>query len=136
MKIFLLIFLMFISVNQNFQEQSAPTAQSISGGPNLDQRVFYEIFIRSFYDSNGDGIGDLNGITMKLDYLADLGVGGLWLTPFNPAPSYHKYDGTAYYEIDPQYGTINDFKNLVNEAHKRNILVLMDLVVNHTSHLH
>src|SRR4051812_44715368 len=59
-----------------------------------DQRVFYEIFIRSFYDSNGDGIGDLNGITMKLDYLHDLGIGGLWITPFNPSPSYHKYDVT------------------------------------------
>jgi glycosidase len=101
-----------------------------------DQRVFYEIFIRSYYDANGDGIGDLNGITMKLDYLSDLGIDGIWITPFNPAPSYHKYDVTDYYAVDPQYGTLEDFKKLVTEAHKRNILVLMDLVVNHTSWKH
>ncbi len=93
-----------------------------------DQRVFYEIFVRSFYDSNGDGIGDLNGITMKLDYLQQLGIGGLWLTPFNPSPSYHKYDVTDYYGVDPLYGTLEDFKRLVIEAHRRNILVLQDLV--------
>src|SRR5207253_1070938 len=75
-----------------------------------DQRVFYEIFIRSFYDSNGDGIGDLNGITEKLDYLQQLGIGGLWLTPFNPSPSNHKYDVTNYYDVDPQYGSLGDFK--------------------------
>ncbi|HYV94891.1 MAG TPA: alpha-amylase family glycosyl hydrolase [Chitinophagales bacterium] len=101
-----------------------------------DQRVFYEIFIRSFYDSNGDGIGDLNGITQKLDYLQQLGIGGLWLTPFNPSPSNHKYDVTDYFNADEKYGTLDDFKKLVSEAHKRNILVLMDLVVNHTSSQH
>lgn len=102
----------------------------------LNHRVFYEIFIRSFCDSNNDGIGDLNGITSKLDYLAQLGITGLWLTPFHPSPSYHKYDVLNYREVDSIYGTLDDFRNLVAEAHKRNILVLMDLVANHTAYDH
>jgi len=101
-----------------------------------DHRVFYEIFIRSFYDANGDGIGDLNGITEKLGYLSDLGIGGIWITPISPSPSYHKYDVTNYYDVDPQYGNLDDFRKLVEEAHKHNIYVLMDLVVNHTSIKH
>ncbi len=98
--------------------------------------VCYEIFVRSFADSNGDGIGDLNGITAKLDYLKDLGVNALWLTPVNPSSSYHKYDVTDYYGIDPEYGTLEDYKRLLAEAHKRGINVLLDLVVNHTSNQH
>jgi alpha-amylase len=98
--------------------------------------VFYEIFPMAFYDSNGDGIGDLNGITAKLDYLKDLGIEGIWLMPINPSPSYHKYDTTDYYGIDAKYGTLEDFKNLLDQAHERNINVLMDLVVNHTSKDH
>jgi glycosidase len=101
-----------------------------------DHRVFYQIFVRSFADSNGDGIGDLNGITGKLDYLADLGIGGLWLTPFQPAPSYHKYDPTDYQDVDPQHGNLDDFRRLVEEAHRRNIYVLLDLVANHSSSQH
>ncbi|MCM3784683.1 alpha-amylase family glycosyl hydrolase [Neobacillus mesonae] len=102
--------------------------------------VYYEIFVRSFYDSNGDGIGDLNGVTEKLDYLNDgkpggddLGVEGIWLMPINPSPSYHGYDVTDYYGVHPDYGTIEDLKRLLDEAHKRGIKVIMDLVVNHTS---
>jgi alpha-amylase len=98
--------------------------------------VFYEIFVRSFADGDGDGIGDINGITQKLDYLKQLGIGGLWLTPFHPSPTYHKYDVMDYYAIDPEYGTIADFKNLLAQAHARNIKVVMDLVVNHTSSRH
>lgn len=101
-----------------------------------DHRVFYEIFVRSFYDANGDGIGDLRGITQKLDYLSDLGIGGIWITPVNPSPSYHKYDITDYFDIDPQYGTLDDFRALVEAAHRHGIFVLMDLVVNHTSIRH
>lgn len=106
--------------------------------------VFYEIFVRSFYDSDGDGIGDLQGITEKLDYLndgdpgthEDLGVGGIWLMPVNPSPSYHGYDVTDYRSINPDYGTLEDMQTLINEAHKRGIKVIMDLVVNHTSKAH
>ncbi len=105
----------------------------VSDWPNA---VFYEIFVRAFYDSNGDGIGDIKGMTEKLDYLKELGVEGLWLMPVNPSPSYHKYDVTNYYDIDPEYGTMDDFKTFVKEAHARDIKVIMDLVVNHTSKDH
>lgn len=98
--------------------------------------VTYEIFVQSFADSDGDGKGDIKGMTSKLDYLKDLGVEGIWLMPMNPSPSYHKYDVTDYYGIHPDYGTIDDFKIFIAEAHKRNIKVIMDLVINHSSRLH
>ncbi|GLQ86535.1 alpha-amylase family glycosyl hydrolase [Dyella flagellata] len=98
--------------------------------------VYYEIFVRAFYDSNGDGIGDLNGVTAKLDYIKSLGVSGIWLMPINPSPSYHGYDITDYEGINPQYGTLRDFKKLLAEAHKRGIQVVMDMVINHTSDQH
>lgn len=104
--------------------------------PLISPRICYEIFVRSFCDSNGDGTGDLNGITSRLDYLQDLGVEALWLTPIQPSPSYHKYDVTDYYGIDPEYGTLDDFKRLISEAHARGIAVIMDLVINHTSIKH
>ncbi|MFD0672990.1 alpha-amylase family glycosyl hydrolase [Cohnella sp. GCM10027633] len=95
--------------------------------------AYYEIFVRSFADSNGDGVGDLNGVTNKLDYIHKLGVDGIWLMPIQPSPSYHGYDVTDYYGIEPDYGTPEDFKKLIDEAHKRGIKIIMDLVVNHTS---
>lgn len=100
---------------------------------NKDASANYEIFVRSFYDSNGDGIGDLNGVKEKLPYLSELGVKNLWLMPFNPSPTYHGYDVTDYYSINPDYGTMDDFTNLVVEAKKYNIGILMDLVLNHCS---
>lgn len=107
-------------------------------------RNYYEIFLYSFYDSNGDGIGDIQGLISKLDYLndgdpttdSDLGVDGIWLMPIMPSPSYHKYDVTDYYGIDPQYGTIDDFKQLIAECDKRGINVIIDLVINHCSSQH
>ena len=97
-------------------------------------RNYYEIFVRSFYDSDGDGIGDLKGVTSKLDYISkDLGADGIWLMPIMPSPSYHKYNITDYYAIDPQYGTMDDFDELMQETDKRDIKVIIDLVVNHTS---
>ena len=97
-------------------------------------RNYYEIFVRSFYDSDGDGIGDLKGVTSKLDYISkDLGADGIWLMPIMPSPSYHKYNVTNYYAIDPQYGTMDDFDELMQETDKRDIKVIIDLVVNHTS---
>ena len=98
--------------------------------------VIYEIFVQSFADSNGDGIGDINGMTSKLDYLQDLGIKGIWLMPMSPSPSYHKYDVTDYYGIHPDYGTMDDFKHFVAEAHKRDIKVVIDFVLNHSSEEH
>ena len=98
--------------------------------------MFYEIFVRSFNDSNGDGAGDFNGVTQKLGYLQELGITALWLMPIFPSPSYHGYDVTDYYDVNPQYGTMDDFKNLVAEAHKRDIRIIIDLVINHTSDKH
>jgi alpha-glucosidase len=99
--------------------------------------VIYQIYPRSFADSNGDGIGDLNGITGKLDYLADLGVDGLWLSPINPSPDKDfGYDVSDYFDIDPKYGTLSDFDHLLKEAHKRKLHIIMDLVLNHTSDQH
>ncbi|MEZ0607378.1 alpha-amylase family glycosyl hydrolase [Fibrella sp. WM1] len=98
--------------------------------------VHYEIFVRAFCDSNHDGIGDLNGVTSKLDYLQDLGIKAIWLMPINTSGTYHKYDVTDYYGIDPDYGTLADFRRLIDEAHNRGIAVLMDLVIHHTSLQH
>lgn len=100
---------------------------------NYEGRAFYEIFVRSFNDSNGDGIGDLKGVTEKLDYLQNLGVKGIWLMPINKATSYHGYDVDDYYSIEDDYGTMDDLQGLLDEAHKRDIKVIMDLVINHTS---
>jgi len=98
--------------------------------------VYYEIFVRSFYDSDGDGTGDLKGVTAKLDYLKELGIGGIWLMPIQASPSYHGYDTTDYYAINPDYGKMDDLKELLSEAHDRGIKIIMDLVVNHTSAEH
>ncbi|MDD4495562.1 MAG: alpha-amylase family glycosyl hydrolase [Eubacteriales bacterium] len=100
-------------------------------------RNYYEIFVRSFYDSDGDGIGDIKGVTSKLDYISkDLGADGIWLMPVMPSPTYHKYDVKDYYAIDPQYGTLDDFEELIAEADERDVKIIIDLVVNHTSNLH
>lgn len=96
-------------------------------------RIFYQVFVRSFYDSDGDGIGDLRGLTQKLDYLQDLGVSGIWLLPISPSPSYHGYDVTDYRAINPDYGTMDDFRELVAQAHQRDIAIIIDLVINHSS---
>jgi len=112
------------------------TALATAHAQQAPSGVWYEIFVRSWYDSNGDGIGDLNGVTAKLDYLQSLGVSGIWLMPINTSPSYHGYDVTDYYGINPQYGTLADFQHLLVEAHKRGIKVIMDLVINHSSSEH
>lgn len=99
-------------------------------------RTWYEIFVYSFYDSDGDRIGDLQGVISKLDYVEELGFNGIWLMPIMPSPSYHKYDVTDYKAIDPQYGTMEDFEKLVQECDKRGIKLIVDLVLNHTSSEH
>jgi len=99
--------------------------------------VIYEIYPRSFQDSNGDGVGDIKGIIKRLDYLHELGIDAIWLTPIYPSPQVDfGYDISNYEAIDPQYGTMADFDKLVAEAKKRNIRILMDMVLNHTSDKH
>jgi maltose alpha-D-glucosyltransferase/alpha-amylase len=99
--------------------------------------IVYEVHVRAFLDSNADGVGDLRGLTQKLDYLHDLGVTVVWLLPFYPSPLRDDgYDIADYYAIHPTYGTLRDFRTLLNEAHKRNLRVITELVVNHTSDQH
>lgn len=99
--------------------------------------VFYEIYITSFCDSNGDGIGDIPGIISKLPYLKELGVGGIWLTPFYSSPKVDNgYDISDYYNVDPEYGTMTDFECLIETAHELGIKIIVDIVVNHTSNKH
>lgn len=143
-KLFTLFFILTLLV------ACAPTVTPVSAPPTTEPTVsptatpprprtwwqdaiFYEIFVRSFNDSDGDGIGDFNGITQKLDYLASLGVNALWLMPINPATSYHGYDVTNYYTVNPEYGSMDDFQTLLEQAHQRGIRIILDLVLNHTS---
>ena len=120
---------------QNMPAASATSDHSVAAW--WKNAVIYEIYPRSFQDSNGDGIGDLNGITEHLDYLKSLGVDAIWLTPVYPSPQVDfGYDISDYEAIDPQYGTMADFDRLIAEASKRHIRVLMDMVMNHTSDKH
>lgn len=116
----------------------AKSASSSASGLNWwKNAVIYEVYPRSFQDTNGDGVGDLNGITRRLDYLKQLGVDAIWLTPVYPSPQVDfGYDISDYRNIDPQYGTLADFDRLVAEANKRHIRVIMDMVMNHTSDRH
>ncbi len=118
---------------------AAQTVVASGSAPVIDNTwwkhaVIYEIYPRSFQDSNGDGIGDLNGITQRLDYLQALGVDAIWISPMFPSPQVDfGYDISDYENIDPQYGTLKDFDRLMEEAKKRNIRVILDMVLNHTS---
>ncbi len=99
--------------------------------------VFYQIYPRSFADGNGDGIGDFKGMTDKLSYLSDLGVDAIWLSPHFPSPNWDcGYDISDYCNVAPEYGTLEEFKNFLTEAHRKNIRVILDLVLNHTSDEH
>ncbi len=116
--------------------QTAEPPLETDSAPWWKDAIFYEIFVRSFNDSNGDGIGDFNGITQKLDYLQGLGINAIWLMPIHPSPSYHGYDVINYYAVNSEYGSMDDFKKLLNEAHKHDIKIIIDLVLNHTSSQH
>ena len=99
--------------------------------------VFYQVYVRSFADSNDDGVGDLPGITSRLDYIRDLGADAIWLTPFYPSPQKdHGYDVADYYRVHPEYGTLKDFERLLARAHELRLKVLVDIVPNHTSSEH
>lgn len=117
-------------------EEALAHIKTLGESPDDNYRTFYEIFVYSFCDSNGDGIGDLQGVISKLDYLQELGINGIWFMPIHPSTSYHKYNVSDYYAIDPQYGTMEDFDALMAECQKRDIHVIIDLVVNHTGSEH
>jgi len=103
----------------------------------LLERVFYEIYTPSFFDANNDGKGDIPGIIQKLDYLVSMGIGAIWLTPFYRSPKVDNgYDISDYMSVDPEYGSTDDIIALIREAHKRNIKVVIDMVLNHTSDQH
>lgn len=107
-----------------------------AGGEDTSEMVcnnWYEIFVRSFQDSDGDGIGDLDGVTDRLDHIYDMGYNGIWLMPVMPSPSYHKYDVKDYLAIDPEYGTLADMQRLVSEVHGRGMKIIIDLALNHSS---
>jgi alpha-glucosidase len=117
--------------------QTSSHAVDAEGQAWWQHAVFYEIYPRSFADSNNDGVGDLKGITSKLDYLKDLGVDAIWITPCFPSPQVDfGYDVSDYENIDPMYGTLADFDALASEAKKRDMRIILDLVVNHTSDQH
>jgi trehalose-6-phosphate hydrolase len=122
-----LIFIFLVSYSLNAQHSGIPKKW-------WKETVFYQIYMPSYADSNGDGYGDFKGLTGKLDYLKGIGVKGLWLTPFLTSPKVDNgYDIADYYSVDPTYGNIADFDNFLKEAHKRGIKVIMDMVLNHTS---
>ena len=130
---FVIVLLLF---SLSAMAQSGKTGDA-AGNEWWQHAVFYEIYPRSFADSNNDGIGDLNGITAKLDYLKDLGIDAIWISPCFPSPQVDfGYDVSDYDNIDPMYGTLGDFDKLASEAKKRGIHIILDFVVNHTSDQH
>ncbi|MBD5390557.1 alpha amylase [bacterium] len=137
-KLFLIMSLVLIGVCFGCTENNGPYGKRIEEdltSTNIlddNYRNYYEIFVRSFYDSDGNGIGDLQGVIQKLDYIQDLGFTGIWLMPINSSTSYHKYDVTDYYAIDKNYGTMEDLEELIEECHKRDIKLILDLVLNHS----
>jgi alpha-amylase len=129
----IVVLLLTFATAQSLNSARPATTSNASWQANA---VFYEVFVRSFQDSNGDGIGDFNGIRSRLDDLKDLGVTALWLMPIFPSPSYHGYDVTDYDTVNPQYGTMQDFEKLLEAAHERQIKVILDWVPNHSSREH
>src|SRR5581483_5138275 len=96
--------------------------------------IIYQLHVKAFHDSNGDGIGDFHWLLEKLDYLEELGVTAIWLLPFYPSPLKDDgYDIADYFSVNPSYGTLDDFRDFLNEAHRRGLRVITELVINHTS---
>lgn len=123
---------------------SAPAHDPVLDPTDDNNRVFYQIFVGSFSDSDGDGIGDIRGIINRMDYLNDgdvdsgksLGVQGIWLSPIFKSPSYHKYDSSDYYTVDSKFGTRADLEELIDLCHERNVKIILDIAINHTSTSH
>ncbi len=138
----LLASLVLLAAAPVFAEEIAVGDVPFAEGWEVDDnsRVFYEIFVGSFSDSDGDGVGDLRGVINRMDYLNDgdpasgrsLGVEGIWLTPVFASPSYHKYDVTDYYAVDPAFGTVDDLRELAALCHERGVKLILDLPINHT----
>uniref|UniRef100_UPI003566BDE2 alpha-amylase family glycosyl hydrolase n=1 Tax=Pseudoalteromonas sp. TaxID=53249 RepID=UPI003566BDE2 len=122
----------------NNTENSVATASKVAqqATPWWQQAIFYQIWPRSFYDSDNDGHGDFNGMTAKLPYLQQLGVNALWLTPMFAAPSYHGYDFTEFYQVESDYGTMAEFEAFIKAADDKGMKVILDLVINHISSKH
>ena len=117
-------------VLEEYKEENYSFDDSVS---NEQGSVSYEIFVRSFYDTDFDGIGDFNGVKEKLPYLKELGIKTVWLMPIMPSISYHGYDVVDYYSVHSDYGTMQDFENLLKEASNNNIDIMIDIVFNHSS---
>lgn len=117
-------------------EEALAEIAKLGESPDDHYRTWYEVFVYSYCDSNGDGIGDLNGLRSKLPALKELGINGLWLMPVHPSTSYHKYNADDYYAIDPAYGTMDDMEALLTECGELGIRVILDLVLNHTGNEH
>jgi alpha-glucosidase len=131
------VVLFLVAVLSASAQESQSRESARASDPWWKHAVIYEIYPRSFQDSNNDGIGDINGITSRLDYLKNLGVDAIWITPMYPSPQVDfGYDVADYEAIDPQFGTMADFDHLAAEAKKRNIRIIMDWVPNHTSDQH
>ena len=118
---------MEFETNEDYVYENVSSANKCAG---------YEVFVRSFYDSNNDGVGDLNGVKLKIPYLADLGIKTVWLMPIFPSPTYHGYDVTNYYAVNGQYGTLDDLDALVAEANRYDMDIMLDMVFNHCSKYH
>ena len=133
----LFIFLGVLSCQEKPQNYSIDKQEAAEEYSWWQHAVFYEIYPRSYADTNGDGIGDLNGITVHLDHLKDLGIDAIWITPCFPSPQVDfGYDVSDYKDISPEYGTLEDFDRLQVEAKKRGIRIILDYVINHTSDQH
>ena len=119
-----------VSQEESGNHPVVPSPAAFDG--NKRASTTYQLLVYSFADSNGDGVGDFNGIASKLDYLDGLGVTALWLSPIHPSDSYHGYDVTDYYTVNPKFGTEDDFKNLISKAHEKGISIYIDYVLNHS----
>ena len=131
--IFALLSIVLTSCGANTVPQDYEFNTDVASGAS---GAYYEIFVRTFADSDDDQIGDFQGLTDKVSYLQELGVGGVWLMPIHPSPTYHGYDVEDYYAINEDFGTLADFSAFVSAAHDANIDVIIDLVINHTSRTH